>query len=219
VQIFGGYGFSEEYPLARLLRDERVNRIFEGTNEINKLIISGIVMKKAILEELPIRDQILEMGEGWMPVVDIPEDHSMVQEIKAVELGRGIVLKTLHELILKHGQDFKNTQFEIETFANMVIAQQVIFSVLRRYLQLDEAYPRRDAVASILKVSVLRNLEVILSNAKRILRHILPENDRKIKLGKLDEALAELDYHADVIEEQKAIFQLLLKRGTYPLND
>ena len=84
---------------------------------------------------------------------------------------------------------------------------------------MDEAYPRRDAVASILKVSVLRNLEVILSNAKRILRHILPENDRKIKLGKLDEALAELDYHADVIEEQKAIFQLLLKRGTYPLND
>ncbi|MBC8377405.1 MAG: acyl-CoA dehydrogenase family protein [FCB group bacterium] len=219
VQIFGGYGFSEEYPLARLLRDERVNRIFEGTNEINKLIISGITMKKAILEELPIREQILGMGEGWMPVADIPSDHPMVQEIKAVELGRGIVLKTLHELILKHGQDFKNTQFEIEAFANMVIAQQIIFSVLRRYLQLDEAYPRRDEVASVLKVSVLRNLEVIVSNTKKILRHILPEEDRRAKLGKLNEALTELDYHADVIEEQKVIFQLLLKRGTYPLND
>ncbi len=113
LQVLGGYGFSEEYPFARILRDERVNRIFEGTNEINKLIISGIVMKKAILEELPIREQILMLGDAWMPTVEIPENHPNINEIKAVELGRGIVLKTLHELILKHGQDFKNTQFEI----------------------------------------------------------------------------------------------------------
>ena len=219
VQIFGGYGFSEEYPLARLLRDERVNRIFEGTNEINKLIISGIAMKKAILEELPIRDQILELGENWIFDVEIPDGHPMTQEIKAVELGRGIVLKTLHELILKYGQDFKNTQFEIEAFANMVIAQQVIFSVLRRYLQLDEAYARRDVVASIVKVSVLRNLEVIVSNAKKILRHILDAETRNTKLGKLDQALSDLGYHADVIAEQEKVFQLLLKRGSYPLND
>jgi hypothetical protein len=159
------------------------------------------------------------MGDGWMPIADIPSDHAMVQVIKSVELGRGIVLKTLHELILKYGQDFKNTQFEIEAFANMVIAQQIIFSVLRRYLQLDETYPRRNEVASVLRVSVLRNLEVIVSNGQKILRHILPEEDRKIKLGKLNEALSDLDYHADVIEEQKVIFQLLLKRGLYPLND
>jgi alkylation response protein AidB-like acyl-CoA dehydrogenase len=219
LQILGGYGVSEEYPFARILRDERVNRIFEGTNEINKMIISGIVMKKAILEELPIREQILEMGEAWLPSVEIPADHPQFQEIKAVELGRGIVLKTLNELILKHGQDFKNTQFEIEAFANMVIAQQIILSVLRRYLQLDAAYPRRDVVCSVLKISVLRNLEVIVSNAKKILRHILSDENRKIKLSKLDEALSDLDYHADVIEEQKVVFQLLLKRGSYPLND
>ncbi len=219
LQVLGGYGVSEEYPFARILRDERVNRIFEGTNEINKMIISGIVMKKAILEELPIREQIQELGDTWMPIVDIPEGHPMTQEIKAVELGRGIVLKTLHELLLKYGQDFKNTQFEIEAFANMVIAQQVIFSVLRRYLQLDETYSRRDVVKSILKVSVLRNLEVIVSNGKKILRHILDEDDRKTKLNKLDEALADLAYHADVIAEQKRVFQLLLKRGEYPLND
>lgn len=219
LQVLGGYGFSEEYPFARLLRDERVNRIFEGTNEINKLIISGIAMKKAILEELPIREQIRELGDAWLPLVEIPAEHPRTKEIKAVELGRGIVLKTLHELILKYGQDFKNTQFEIEAFANMVIAQQVIFSVLRRYLQLSETYPRRDAVLAVLRVSVLRNLEVIVSNSKKILRHILSEDERKTKLGKLDETLAELDYHADVIEEQKMIFQLLLKRDSYPLND
>ncbi|MCF6237218.1 MAG: acyl-CoA dehydrogenase family protein [Candidatus Marinimicrobia bacterium] len=219
LQILGGYGVSEEYPFARILRDERVNRIFEGTNEINKMIISGIVMKKAILEELPIREQILELGENWMPTVAIPDDHPDTQEIKAVELGRGIILKTLHELILKYGQDFKNTQFEIEAFANMVIAQQVIFSVLRRYLQLDQTYARRSTVRSILKVSVLRNLEVIVANAKKILRHILDQADRDSKLNQLELELSELAYHADVIKEQENVFQLLLKRGEYPLND
>jgi alkylation response protein AidB-like acyl-CoA dehydrogenase len=219
LQILGGYGFSEEYPFARILRDERVNRIFEGTNEINKLIISGIALKKAILEELPIREQVLALGENWLPEVDIADDHPMAQEIKAVELGRGIVLKTLDELILKHGQDFKNTQFEIEAFADMVIAQQIIFSVLRRYLQLDDSHPRREVVASVLRVSVLRNLETIISNSKRILRHILDEKDRTDKLSKLDQTIADLAYHSDVIEEQKTIFQTLLNRGEYPLND
>ncbi|MCF7807948.1 MAG: acyl-CoA dehydrogenase family protein [Candidatus Marinimicrobia bacterium] len=219
LQVLGGYGVSEEYPFARLLRDERVNRIFEGTNEINKMIISGIAMKKAILEELPMREQIQELGDAWMPVVEVPDDHPLNAEIKAVELGRGIVLKTLHELILKHGQDFRNTQFEIEAFADMVIAQQIIFSVLRRYLQLDENHPRRDAALSVTRVSILRNLELIISRSKKILRHILGVDERSSKLLKLDEAVLALDYHADVIEEQKVIFQLLLKRGEYPLND
>ena len=219
LQVLGGYGFSEEYPFARILRDERVNRIFEGTNEINKLIISGIAMKKAILEELPIREQLLAMGEEWLPAIDVPADHPLAKEIKAVELGRGIVLKTLNELILEYGQDFKNTQFEIEAFADMVIAQQIIFSVLRRYLQLDEAYPRRAEVLSVVKVSIVRNLEILVSRSKKILRHILEGDALQTKLDRLDETLSKLAYHADIIAEQKKIFELLLKRGEYPLND
>jgi alkylation response protein AidB-like acyl-CoA dehydrogenase len=54
LQIFGGYGFLEEYPMASAYRDDRINQIWEGTNEINRQIITGFMMKKALMEELPI---------------------------------------------------------------------------------------------------------------------------------------------------------------------
>jgi alkylation response protein AidB-like acyl-CoA dehydrogenase len=67
VQIFGGAGFIEEYPMATMYKHERINRIFEGTNEINRLIIGGTLLKKTILEEIPLRDMIAKRSENWIP--------------------------------------------------------------------------------------------------------------------------------------------------------
>ena len=66
VQIHGGYGFVSEYPAERFYRDERINRIYEGTNEINRLLIPGMILKKSMKGELPLQAEAMKAFESLM---------------------------------------------------------------------------------------------------------------------------------------------------------
>src|SRR5438552_6349067 len=66
VQIFGGYGFVEEYPAERAYRDSRVNRIFEGTNEINRLLVIDRLLKRAINGQLGLLPAIRKLTDEIM---------------------------------------------------------------------------------------------------------------------------------------------------------
>ena len=66
LQIHGGYGFCCDYPAERFYRDERINRIFEGTNEINRLLIPGMILRKAMKGELPLQAEAMKAFESLM---------------------------------------------------------------------------------------------------------------------------------------------------------
>jgi len=74
VQIYGGYGFVEEYPAERAYRDARINRIFEGTNEINRLIITGFLLKRATSGQLALMPAIKNLMDEVLSGPSSPED-------------------------------------------------------------------------------------------------------------------------------------------------
>ena len=141
VQIHGGAGFIEEYPICAMYRDERINRIFEGTNEINRLLVSGASLKKALLEDIPIRSTILDRSENWLPKNDVL-DKKIKQEIDVVEFCRSLTINTLNNLINKYGQDLKNEQWLLEPLSDMIISLSIIDTCTKRYLQADEKEDR-----------------------------------------------------------------------------
>jgi hypothetical protein len=98
VQIYGGYGYSADYPAERAYRDSRINRIFEGTNEINRMLIPGMLMKRAMTGQLALLPaaQAL-MGEVLSPSMGSFDDDEniLAAELKLAQNAKKVALMTL----------------------------------------------------------------------------------------------------------------------------
>ncbi len=106
VQIHGGYGFVSDYPAERYYRDERINRIFEGTNEINRLLIPGMILRKAMKGQLPLQAEGMKAFESLMT----PSFEELDESVPFVKEKALIVnLKTLFLILSGAGvQKFMN---------------------------------------------------------------------------------------------------------------
>ena len=118
LQVLGGYGYLEEYSLAPAYRDDRINQIWEGTNEINRQIITGFMMKKALTEELPFRDSILNIDFflDEKPSSNISE---FSKEFDSVESAKKLALYLFNESLIAFGQDLKNEHQVMEMLADI----------------------------------------------------------------------------------------------------
>ena len=97
VQIYGGYGYSADYPAERAYRDSRINRIFEGTNEINRMLIPGMLIKRAMKGQLPLLQAAKALQEEILnPQMSMDEDSGLLSaEMKLAQNAKKTALMVL----------------------------------------------------------------------------------------------------------------------------
>ncbi|MFO1519311.1 MAG: acyl-CoA dehydrogenase family protein [bacterium] len=139
VQMLGGYGFIEEYPAAQTFRDCRINRIFEGTNEINRLIIPGTLLKRAMKGELDLMGQIQgilgQLKEGFPMAKD---KGPLTQKINLVNQAKKLSVYLSGVAVQKYMADIKDRETFMAEMADFLIETYAMESALLRTLQLIE---------------------------------------------------------------------------------
>ncbi|WP_274435024.1 acyl-CoA dehydrogenase family protein [Alicyclobacillus sp. ALC3] len=131
VQIHGGYGFIQEYGAERAYRDSRINRIFEGTNEINRLIIPDTLLKKAMRGELALLPavQSLDLSGSFE---ESASDEPLAHESHLLALAKKVFLFAGGNAVQKYMQSLKDEQEILANLANIIIEVYALESALLR---------------------------------------------------------------------------------------
>ncbi len=139
LQIHGGYGFTEEYPIERMLRDSRINRIFEGTNEINRLIITGTLLKRAMQGKIGLLEVVgrvaQRLTEAEEPAHSLRPAGALGIETRALEAAKSALMYTLSIAGRKLGESIKDRQQVLGNLADAVIDLYGMDCALARTLQ------------------------------------------------------------------------------------
>jgi len=194
VQMHGGYGFMQEYEVERMYRDSRINRIFEGTNEINRLLVPGTLLKKAMKGELPLLEKAQGLQEELLMMM--PEEvgnEPLEQEKYLVKNAKKIVLLGAGLAAQKFMQKIEDEQEILANLADMVAEVYNMESAILRtekainasgaeknkqkllytevYVQ--EAFNRIEADAKEILIAVEDgdNLRMMLSSLRKLTRH------------------------------------------------
>jgi alkylation response protein AidB-like acyl-CoA dehydrogenase len=141
LQIHGGNGYVEDYPLERILRDARINRIFEGTNEINRLIIPATLFKRALQARVPLMEYTGHVMNELMDPKLLPKKGNgpLGNEVWATELAKRAVVYAMSYAGQKYMEDLKEKQRILGALADCMIDLYGMDSVVARAHQAVEA--------------------------------------------------------------------------------
>ena len=217
VQVYGGYGFVEEYPAERAYRDSRVNRIFEGTNEINRMIITGFLLKRAMTGQLPLMPAIKRLMDEVLagPSMGDEDEGTLAAERKLVDNMKKLTLFAAGAATQKYMQAMQDQQEVMAALADMAIESYTAESCLLRVQKLTQrdgegaaAFPL--AMAQAYLAHAMDKIELA---ARRVIANVADGDMLRTQLA-IVRRLAKYDpYNTIALKQQVA--QKVIDAGKY----
>jgi alkylation response protein AidB-like acyl-CoA dehydrogenase len=218
VQIYGGYGFHEDYPVARGYRDSRVNRIFEGTNEINRMLIIQMLMKRAVAGTLPLMAAGAKLQEEILsgaPMED-SSDGQWIEENRIIQGAKKVFLMAAGAALQKYRDRLADQQEVIGALADIVLDIYPMESALLRAQKSFAACGKDSSGAIVAAAQVLLQdgAARVEANARTALAASVEGDMLRTQLAVLRRMIKREP--ADTIGLRRAVADAVLNANGYP---
>jgi alkylation response protein AidB-like acyl-CoA dehydrogenase len=217
VQIYGGYGFVEEYPAERAYRDSRVNRIFEGTNEINRMIITGWLMKRAMSGQLALMPAIKRLMDEVLAGPTVPEELEgpLAAERNIVGNAKKIALFVAGVASQRYMMKLADEQEVMGAMADIIIETYAMESALLRAEKLVNKQGEANSTLAIAmaRVYIASAMEKVESASRKVIAAAADGDNLRIQTAVL-RRLVKFD-PINTIALRQQIAQKVIEAGRY----
>jgi hypothetical protein len=215
VQIYGGNGFSEEYPLASAYRDARINRIYEGTNEINRLLVVNMLLKRALSGKLEMTDAAWKVQKELTKLPSFQTDHTpLSKERTAVENMKKLCLLVAGAAVkyqMDGKLDLKNEQMIVTNVSDMLMQTFMCESALLRVLKLkdmNDSSPAFECKKQILEALLYDSHDMLRKWSKDALNSFASGDEKRVMLMGVQRFANYNDVDINHLRKEIANFQI-----------
>ena len=186
LQLYGGMGFSEEAPMARPYRDARISRIYEGTNEINRMLIVGTLLKRSMKNEINLLNESMNIIKSMdIKSCRYTENDHFQSSYTLIDNLKKYFLYVLGKSAMHFGEKIKSEQEVMMNIANIIISIYVMESTIKRCEKVYHT-TKNEILIDISKASIYYNLLDFRENSIEALTSFMSEDDTDISLKLLD---------------------------------
>ena len=217
VQIFGGYGYHQDYPVERAYRDSRVNRIFEGTNEINRMLITGMLLKRAMSGALPLLPAAQKLADEVLagPTFEEASDAPLAAETKDVLNSKKIFLQASGTAVQKYMDKISDQQEVLAGLADIVMD---VYAMESATLRAQKMLARKASSAAVALAAcqsfVYDAADRVEKNARTVLCAVTEGDMLRTQLAVLKRFSKREPVNAIALHEQ--IAKAAIEAGRYP---